>query len=63
MLEKHADWWRNSCLPIRILNRDNIHEILRGGRDWTRVPGSPEDAGVYKRTDEGNAAFRFIEKL
>ncbi len=45
------------------LNRDNIHEILRReiGRVFREVL---EDAGVYKRTDEGNAAFlRFIEKL
>mgnify|MGYP007003811086 CR=1 FL=1 len=45
------------------VNADNIHPIIRKeiGSVFSRVL---EDAGVYKRTPEGKAAFlRFIESL
>ncbi|MCH1982065.1 UDP-glucose--hexose-1-phosphate uridylyltransferase [Ruminococcus sp. OA3] len=63
VLEKHADWVEEFLPSYPDVNRDNIHEILRReiGRVFREVL---EDAGVYKRTEEGNAAFlRFIEKL
>ena len=63
VLEKHADWVAEFLPSYPDVNRDNIHKILRReiGRVFREVL---EDAGVYKRTEEGNAAFlRFIEKL
>ena len=61
-LRKHADW-ADSWTGKYELNRDNIHGIVQDeiGRVFIRVL---ECAGVYKRTEEGQAAFdRFIASL
>ncbi|MCR5031949.1 MAG: UDP-glucose--hexose-1-phosphate uridylyltransferase [Lachnospiraceae bacterium] len=65
VLEKHADWveeflpaYKNSDAGV---TKDNIMEILHAeiGKVFSQVL---EDAGVYKRTEEGQAAFgRFVE--
>ena len=62
MLEKHADWveeWKGNYN----ITKENIDEILQKeiGLVFMKVL---EDAGVYKRTPEGKAAFkRFVESL
>ena len=53
---------RNGCQKYEITD-SNIHSIVQKeiGIVFTKVL---EDAGVYKRTDEGKAAFkRFIDNL
>jgi UDPglucose--hexose-1-phosphate uridylyltransferase len=62
-LEKHADWAEAFMKQYDDINKDNISEIIRleMGKVFARVL---EDAGVYKRTPEGQAAFdRFIATL
>ena len=62
-IEKHADWVQEFLPKYTDINKDNIHEILQKevGNVFVHVL---EDAGVYKCTEEGRAAFmRFIEKL
>lgn len=62
-LEKHADWADELVKKYPDLNEDNIDEILNRevGIIFSHVL---EDAGVYKTTPEGRAAFRrFIEAL
>ena len=62
-LEKHADWAEAFMKQYDDINEDNISEIIRleMGKVFARVL---EDAGVYKRTPEGQAAFdRFIATL
>ena len=60
----HADWVKNEVLPNhQDINRDNVADILKEevGKVFVRVL---EHAGVYKRTEEGMAAFdRFISQL
>ena len=60
----HADWVKNEVLPNHPdINRDNVTDILKEevGKVFVRVL---EHAGVYKRTEEGMAAFdRFISQL
>lgn len=62
MLSKHADW----CAELRkkyTFTQDNAMEILRAetGRVFTAVL---EDAGVYKCTPQGRAAFlKFVEQV
>ena len=52
----HADW-AEEWMPKYEIADSNIHSIIV----FTKVL---EDAGVYKRTEEGKAAFkRFIESL
>ena len=61
-LEKHADW-AEEFMKRYDITEDNIAEIIRleMGKVFARVL---EDAGVYKRTPEGQAAFdRFIATL
>ena len=59
-LSKHADWaeaWRDE----RTVTSENIHAIVQEeiGKVFAKVL---ECAGVYKRTEEGQAAFdRFLE--
>jgi UDPglucose--hexose-1-phosphate uridylyltransferase len=64
VLEKHADWVRETILPkYRDINAGNVTEIIRTeiGHVFT---GVLEDAGVYKWTEEGHAAFlRFLGTL
>lgn len=60
-LEKHADWVDGFRLQYGKMTRDNIDGILREevGKVFARVL---EDAGVYKCTAEGRAAFeRFLK--
>lgn len=63
VLEKHADWV-DAFLPNYCdVNKDNIMDILHKeiGDVFMRVL---EDAGVYKRTEAGQAAFdRFVDSL
>ncbi len=62
-LEKHADWVDEFAKNYPEINRDNVDEILRQetGKVFVRVL---EDAGVFKCTPEGRAAFeRFIQTL
>ena len=62
VLSKHADW----CAALRAqytFTQDNAMEILRAetGRVFTAVL---EDAGVYKCTPQGRAAFlKFVEQV
>ena len=59
-LEKHADWVREMKQRCTF-TRETISAVLKMevGKIFSRCL---EDAGVYKRTPEGRAAFlRFIE--
>ena len=63
ILNKHADWVDEFKVKYDVINEDNIDEILRKeiGEVFMHVL---EDAGVYKRTEEGQKAFdRFISSL
>lgn len=63
MLEKHADWVDAFLPKYQDVNKENITEILHKeiGDVFMRVL---EDSGVYKRTQEGQAAFdRFVDSL
>ena len=62
-LEKHADWVEKFKSKYDSINKENIDEIIQNeiGEVFMHVL---EDAGVYKRTPEGQAAFdRFIEAV
>lgn len=62
-LNKHADWVNEFKKKYKKIDEDNIDEIIRDeiGEVFMHVL---EDAGVYKRTPEGQAAFdRFIQSL
>ncbi len=56
VLEKHADWVDEFLPKYEQVNRDNIMDILHKeiGDVFMQVL---EDSGVYKRTEEGQAAF------
>lgn len=63
VLEKHADWAEEFLPKYEKIDAENVHDILRKeiGLVFMQVL---EDAGVYKRTKEGQEAFmRFIGKL
>ena len=63
VLEKHADWVDAFMPKYPEINKDNIHDIIRNeiGEVFMHVL---EDAGVYKRTKEGQEAFdRFISTI
>ena len=63
MLEKHADWAEEFLTKYEDINADNVMDILHTeiGNVFTKVL---EDAGVYKRNEEGKKAFvRFINSL
>ncbi|MDE5865277.1 MAG: galactose-1-phosphate uridylyltransferase, partial [Lachnospiraceae bacterium] len=63
MLEKHADWVNEFLPKYSDVNKDNIMDILQKeiGYVFMKVL---EDAGVYKRTAEGQAAFdKFVKIL
>lgn len=63
ILEKHADWVEEFLPKYQDVNAENIHSIIQKeiGLVFMQVL---EDAGVYKRTGEGQAGFdRFIESL
>lgn len=62
-LEKHADWVEEFLPNYQDVNKDNIMDILHKeiGDVFMQVL---EDAGVYKRTVEGQAAFdKFVASL
>lgn len=62
-LEKHADWVEEFSSKYDSITADNVDEILETeiGIVFKKVL---EHAGVYKNTEEGEAAFmRFIESL
>ena len=62
-LEQHAEWAKDIAARRADLSKDNVDEILKEeiGHVFVHVL---EDAGVYKCTDEGRAAFRrFIATL
>ena len=62
-LEKHADWVDEFIPKYETITKDNVMDILHKeiGNVFMQVL---EDAGVYKRTPEGQAAFdRFVESL
>ena len=62
-LAKHADWVDEFSARYETINNDNIDEIIRKeiGDVFMHVL---EDAGVYKRNLEGQAAFdRFVKSL
>ena len=63
VLEKHADWVEEFLPKYEKIDEENVNDILRIeiGLVFMQVL---EDAGVYKRTKEGQEAFmRFVEKL
>lgn len=63
ILEKHADWVEEFLPKYDTVNEDNVMEILKAevGHVFAQVL---EDAGVYKRTEEGRQGFeRFISCL
>lgn len=63
VLEKHADWVEAFLPNYSDVNKDTIMDILHKeiGDVFMKVL---EDAGVYKRTEEGMAAFdRFVASL
>ena len=62
-LEKHADWAEEFMGRYEKIDESNIDQILCDeiGDVFRRVL---EDAGVYKRTPEGQKAFdKFVESL
>lgn len=61
-LRKHAAW-AEKWIPRYEINKDNIHRIIQDelGKAFIKVL---ECAGVFKRTEDGRAAFdRFIASL
>ena len=63
ILEKHGDWVDEFLPAYENVTKDNIGKILQDevGKVFARVL---EDAGVYKCTPEGRAAFaRFLESV
>lgn len=63
ILEKHADWAEDIISRYTDINKDNIDSIIKKeiGVIFSRVL---EDAGVYKRNDEGMKAFvKFAESV
>lgn len=63
ILEKHGDWVDEVLPAYENVTKDNIGKILQDevGKVFARVL---EDAGVYKCTPEGRAAFaRFLESV
>lgn len=63
ILAKHADWVEEFLPRHPELCRENVWDILKEEIGRTFI-GVLEDAGVYKCTEEGRAAFsRFIETL
>ena len=63
VLGKHADWVEEFLPQYKEVDAGNIHEIIQKeiGKVFMEVL---EDAGVYKRTEEGRKAFgRFVESL
>ncbi len=63
VLEKHSDWAKEIVKAYPEITKDNVMEILQQEIGKVFV-GVLEDAGVYKCTEEGRAAFmRFVNTL
>ena len=63
VLAKHADWVEEFLPKYTDITKENIMDILHEeiGQVFNQVL---EDAGVYKQTEEGRAAFeRFVGSL
>ncbi len=63
LLEKHADWVEEFLPAYETVTKENVEKILQDevGKVFARVL---EDAGVYKCTPQGRAAFgRFLESV
>ena len=63
MLEKHADWMEEFLPKYQAITKDTVMGILHKeiGDVFMQVL---EDAGVYKKNEEGQAAFdRFVASL
>ncbi|WP_407397599.1 UDP-glucose--hexose-1-phosphate uridylyltransferase [Treponema sp.] len=63
ILSKHADWVKEFLPKYKDVNASNIEKIIRDevGLVFSRVL---EDAGVYKRNEEGKKAFeKFMKSL
>ena len=63
VLEKHADWVEEFAAKYEKIDGSNIDKVIEDeiGLVFMQVL---EDAGVYKRTAEGKAAFmKFVEKI
>ena len=63
VLEKHADWVEEFLPKYTDITKENIMDIIHEeiGQVFNQVL---EDAGVYKQTEEGRAAFeRFVGSL
>ena len=62
-LSKHADWANEILRKHKVITQKNVNSILQKeiGIVFSKVL---EHAGVFKRTEEGKAAFlRFVEKV
>ena len=62
-VEKHADWVDEFIVNYPDINAENVMDILKKeiGKVFAQVL---EDAGVYKDTEEGRAAFmRFAQSV
>lgn len=62
-LEKHADWVEAFSKNYDCITSENVHDIVKKeiGNVFMKVL---EDAGVFKRTEEGQKAFvRFIHSI
>lgn len=62
VLEKHADW-AEEFAPKSNITPDNVHDVIKAeiGKVFAQVL---EHAGVFKRTEEGIAAFnRFVASV
>lgn len=63
VLEKHADWVEEFLPKYDNITRENVTDILHKEIGYVFMQVL-EDAGVYKRTPEGQAAFdKFVENL
>lgn len=62
-IEKHADWVEGFLPKYEDINAENVMDILKKEVGYV-FTGVLEDAGVYKCTEEGRAAFmRFVDAL
>lgn len=62
-IEKHADWVEDFRKNYEDINAGNVHDIIKKeiGDVFMKVL---EDAGVFKRTEEGQKAFgRFVDSI
>lgn len=63
VLSKHADWVKEFLPSYKDVNSSNVMKILQDevGKVFARVL---EDAGVYKRTEQGKSSFlKFMQSI